>query len=189
MFTKLGKTNSLGKTLTFNLPAGKTCPAAGECKHFCYAKKGRFVFGAVKEAHLRNLALSKRPDFVKLANFELARMRKRPVCIRLHSSGDVYSQGYLNKLVKLASLNPDILFYLYTKSVHFDWSEWLNLPNTKTIHSMGGKYDDTFIDGTSVAMVVDASQIPLFNMDGWEDGSEDDAVAASGNAYIILRRH
>jgi len=43
--------------VSFNLPAGLTCPGAGICAKICYAKKHKFLFPSVKQAYARNLAM------------------------------------------------------------------------------------------------------------------------------------
>lgn len=111
----LGNTK-LGRGIwTFSLPAGSSCPGKTKtCSSLCYAKKGFFVFGTVKNKLRRNLTASKRNDFVSKFNREL--QEARPRIVRLHASGDVYSVEYAEKVLKIIRANPDTIFYMYTRS-------------------------------------------------------------------------
>ena len=43
--------------------------------------------------------------------------------IRIHESGDAYSQEYLNKWLEIATALPLVTFYMYTKSFMLDFSK------------------------------------------------------------------
>jgi hypothetical protein len=65
--------------------------------------------------------------------------------IRVHVSGDFYSQEYFNAWMKAAAYFPDITFYAYTKSIPY----WVKAeaagiipPNFKLNASYGGSKDD-----------------------------------------------
>ena len=196
MFPLLRKPNTLGRTLTWNLPAGKSCPGAGKCREFCYARKGCFVFSSVTKAHKANLWLSRQNFFPTTAINWLWKRTKTPEYIRLHSSGDVYSQAYLSKLTQIATFNPKIKFYLYTKSLHLNWKEFDELPNTARVVSMGGKHDSlAFSDPQHhmcpVCVVADDDKhLEWLLSVGYVDGTDDDGVAACGtNPCIVLRKH
>lgn len=111
----LGNTK-LGEGIwTFSLPAGSTCPGRTElCSSLCYAKKGRYVFGGVKDKHLSNLAETRKKSFVTLMNYELR--VKRPRFVRVHAAGDFYSIAYVGKWMSILIANPDTIFYMYTRS-------------------------------------------------------------------------
>ena len=125
----------------FSLPVLKTCPQANECKTFCYGLKGHYntFKTSIDKAHQKNL------DFTKLKMFHSyisKEIHKRKIeTLRLHDTGDFYSQIYLDKWFSIASLCPDTFFYAYTKSLHLDFTEFLSLSNTKIIQSFGGKLD------------------------------------------------
>lgn len=121
--SKLRKTSKvLGlKVFNFGIPAYKsasgkiTCPFAGDCVKFCYAKKGAYIWSNVKPAFEKRYELTKSDEFVSKMTDEL--LKKRPDYVRVHDSGDYYSREYLQKWIDIANLFPEIKFYSYTNSV------------------------------------------------------------------------
>jgi hypothetical protein len=121
------------------------CNQAGGCIKFCYARNGTYNFPAVKAAHLRNLEFTRDDlsQFLTDMINELSHKRFAPTglprlpemdrgylsagitklldqgsaCIRIHDSGDIYSEEYLLAWLTVSHYNPNILFYCYTKEV------------------------------------------------------------------------
>ena len=142
--SKLKKTSkSLGlRVFNFGIPAYKsasgklTCPFADACVKFCYAKKGAYIWSNVQPAFEKRYQLSKTDDFVNIMNQEIA--KKRPDYVRVHDSGDYYSQTYLEKWLAVAIHNPHVRFYSYTNCVQM--LKNTNLPdNYDIIFSDSGK--------------------------------------------------
>ncbi len=125
----------------FSLPVKSTCIGAQACLEYCYATKGayRTYKKLIDAGHKKNFEFSKSKTFVSSMLSELNRRKIKVV--RLHDTGDFYSQDYVNKWVTIALYNPKIRFYAYTKSLTLDFKEFTRLPNTKIIQSFGGKYD------------------------------------------------
>lgn len=145
------------------------CPNAGACAKFCYARNGTYLFPKVKGKHLSNLTLVKDdPNWTDAIAEELAHKRFTPTgvprvipglddyshlstvvvewihsggqAVRIHDSGDFFSEEYLNGWISLARKHPHILFYAYTKEVAM--LEAATLPdNFLHVYSMGGKQD------------------------------------------------
>jgi len=121
--SKLRKTSKvLGlRVFNFGIPAYKsasgktTCPFAGDCVKFCYAKKGAYIWSNVKPAFEKRYELTRSDEFVSKMSDEL--LKKRPDYVRVHDSGDYYSKAYLQKWIDIANLFPEIKFYSYTNSV------------------------------------------------------------------------
>ena len=118
----IGMNRKLGKKIgVLNLPAGTTCPGKTElCSKVCYAAKAERIYKSAAASRQRNLAASKQADFAdkmvaEIAEHKLAR-------VRLHESGDVYNQGYLEKLFEICNRCPSTEFLAYTKSYHLDWT-------------------------------------------------------------------
>lgn len=119
--------------LTWSLPSRKCCPYATEmCKKKCFAKKNE-TFTKVRESRERNLEETQKETFVKdmIKHFEyhLERLKNRDkqIIVRIHTSGDFYSQEYFSKWVLIAKHfknNDKILFQAYTKSIRYVW-EWI----------------------------------------------------------------
>jgi len=132
------------KVLTFGLPPIKTCPGAGECKKFCYAKAGRMLMPSATQAMARRFEASKRVNFLDKMLDELA-CRKCDM-VRIHDSGDFYNAEYLNKWLMIAQRFPEKTFFAYTKMVRMfkalEWKGQSYFPaNFRIFYSMGGRFD------------------------------------------------
>lgn len=154
----------------------KTCPNAGICAQFCYARNGTYLFRNVLAAHTRNLRLTLDDPvlFRELINQELAQKRFQPTntprqlpdgfnltndiwlndwinkggsAVRIHDSGDFYSEKYLFLWFAIATDNPNILFYAYTKEVAMLKKHGHKAPkNFRWLYSTGGLQDDLMTD-------------------------------------------
>ena len=132
------------KVLTFGLPPIRTCPGAGECKKFCYAKAGRMLMPSATQVMERRFRASKRVNFFDMVTDELA--RRKCDMVRIHDSGDFYNAEYLGKWIGIAQRFPAKTFFAYTKMVRmfkaYECQGKSQLPgNLKIIYSMGGKFD------------------------------------------------
>jgi hypothetical protein len=138
-------TGRRAKVVSFNLPASidfsvngvgfNTCPQAGACKAVCYARQGQFVSTNAIQLRIDNLWSTFRETFVD----EMADEIGKATHVRIHDSGDFYSQSYLDSWIAIARRRPDVVFYAYTKSLHLDWN---NAPdNLRIVQSEGGKLD------------------------------------------------
>jgi hypothetical protein len=122
-----------------------TCPTAGICAQFCYARNGTYLFRNVKAAHARNLKLTldNLPGFEEQIVAELQHKKFRGGFVRIHDSGDFYSDEYTLAWLRIAERVPDVTFYAYTKEV----SRFRRLvegkapANFRYLFSLGGKED------------------------------------------------
>jgi len=113
------------KIPTFSLPAGITCPnATPTCLKWCYSKKAERAYKNVIPCRLKNFQDSKNDDFVYKMS-ELIKKKKCPY-IRIHESGDFYSQEYLDKWIKICKKFPEKKFLAYTQSYHLDFNKTPN---------------------------------------------------------------
>lgn len=112
----LGKGNGkLGENIhTFSIPAWDTCPGRSEACSICYARKGWFRIGRMREMLDRNLEASRADNFADRMIAEIERRWCRVV--RIHVSGDFYDPAYASKWVEIAERCPDVTFYCYTRS-------------------------------------------------------------------------
>lgn len=104
------------------LSNGKTfnaCPSAGTCARVCYARNGTYNFPAVKAAHLKKLEmiLNDLNGWKQKMLDELSHKRYDGKHIRIHDSGDFFSDEYLMAWLEIARMNPNKVFYCYTKEV------------------------------------------------------------------------
>jgi hypothetical protein len=186
--SKLKKTSKLHsiKVVSFNLPPIKTCPQAGICKSGCYACQGRYAFKSIQAKLQANLIASQSVTFKQDIQEELNKLK--PSHVRLHSSGDFYSQEYLNTWVTIAKCNSSIIFYAYTKSIEL-LKNYSDLPsNFKVIYSIGGLQDYLVDKNTDRHSQVFPNQDALVKA-GYTDGSSDDMVCLGSNPKIGLVYH
>jgi hypothetical protein len=176
--SKLKKAQQLRGALvaTFSLPAQVTCPFAGECKKFCYAKKGNYCFKTVKAKHENNRLASLRDSFISDVNAELVELRQKAskkglkLCIRLHDTGDFYDIDYIKKWASIIETNPDVEFYAYTKS-WINVEKYLKASNWVMIPSEGGLLDSQ-LGNRPRAYVIKKGEEPKLN--GTVVGNDDD---------------
>lgn len=158
-----------GKVFTFSLPSGWACPGANECysravvsghtmaiqdgpntKFRCFSATQEVVYGAVYAQRQYNFEQIKEvlhlsspsTQAEQVADLIQKSLPPKATVIRIHVAGDFFHKNYMKAWIKVATDNPGIIFYAYTKSVHF-WVELLGtIPsNLKLNASRGGKYD------------------------------------------------
>lgn len=117
------------KGLAVNEKTGKivvvdTCPGAGQCKVYCYAKKGGYVQyenAPIASTRLLNFLINDPSGFSNMLTNELSAAQEKAnkegasVVVRWHDSGDMFSSDYTNLAYDIAKKFPDIKFYAYTK--------------------------------------------------------------------------
>jgi hypothetical protein len=163
--------------LTVKLPDGRrinTCPSAGVCARYCYARNGTYLFRNVLAAHTRNLSLvlDETDRWRTMHNTELTHSRftrPRPPrllpidrdrladdwlrawadsgkpAIRIHDSGDFFADWYLREWADIATTHPHLLFYAYTKEITMMRSHTLP-QNLRWLASTGGTQDHLITD-------------------------------------------
>jgi hypothetical protein len=125
------------------------CPNAGVCAQMCYARSGNFLLPEVRAAHERNLlmVLDHLPWWETRMTLELRDPRYHGRHVRIHDSGDFFSEDYLSAWLRIIRRTPWATFYAYTKEV----SKFKRLvepdppPNFDWIYSLGGK-EDALVD-------------------------------------------
>jgi len=174
---KMSKGNKkLKQTLIFDLPAGRTCPMAYECKSYvvmnengktniedgennifrCYAASQENQYPNVYKARKYNLDLIKNTlnsenGFYKTYELINASIHKHITKninkVRIHSSGDFFNAEYRRVWFVVARLNPQLKFYCYSKSLHLFGTN-ISIPNNFYLTaSMGGLRDDLIHKG------------------------------------------
>lgn len=164
-FTKLkfqaGGNAKLGReTYTFALPAGSTCPGALDCLAWvdpdtrrikdgrhqifrCFAASQEVAFPTVFAARLHNwVELRKAATREAMTQLILDSLPESAVKVRVHDSGDFFSQAYFDAWMAAAEARPQTIFYAYTKSISFWIKRLLEIPeNFRLNASLGGKQD------------------------------------------------
>lgn len=119
--------------LVFNLPTSSCYGCGKQCKD-CYAIQAEIQYPSVLPSRQNNLKETKKDSFISKMNLILKRTKKP--YFRIHSSGDFYSQKYLNKWIEIAKQNPNIFFLAYTKKLNkLDFSGFTSLPNVNIVNS------------------------------------------------------
>jgi hypothetical protein len=101
-----------------------TCPKAGECQLFCYARKGGYIMfpnSSMSAAQALNFLVNDPEGYMNMVNQEIHDIKKKmdkkgiKLVVRWHDAGDFFSKEYLNMAYEVAKKNPAVEFYAYTK--------------------------------------------------------------------------
>jgi hypothetical protein len=101
-----------------------TCPGAGGCQLFCYARKGGYVMfpaSSMSAAQALNFLVNDPPGYMAMVNKEIQGLKGKTdkhgirLVVRWHDAGDFFSKEYLDLAFNVARTNPDVKFYAYTK--------------------------------------------------------------------------
>lgn len=165
--------------VNFNLPAIKTCPNAGECAKFCYARQGRYMFSNVANALEEHYKLTQQDNFRELVQAEIDKFKldKYKYFVRIHDSGDFDRETYFADWILLAFNNPQVEFYAYTKMVSMCKKVAHLLPKNFTIiYSYGGK-EDHLIDPEKDRHSKVFNSVEELEKAGYMDATGNDHVA------------
>jgi hypothetical protein len=101
-----------------------TCPGAGACQLFCYARKGGYTMfpaSSMSAAQALNLLVNDPKGYTAMVNGEIHKIKAKTdkhsiqLVVRWHDAGDFFSKEYLELAYGVARSNPDVKFYAYTK--------------------------------------------------------------------------
>src|SRR3990167_6387334 len=178
-------------TVSFNIPAFRsadgfhTCPKAGACATMCYARQGRYMMPNVAATREFNLDIVRGDlnHFINSAIDDLGRIKQS--IIRVHDSGDFFSQAYMDAWFTLAAYFPSKKFYAYTKSLHLDRSK--KPSNFQIIQSVGGLMDASIDPNDCHSRIFSSHQ--QRKKAGYVDGNKNDQPAIDGIQRIGLVYH
>jgi hypothetical protein len=135
----------------WNLPAGWTCPFAVECKVKVDRTTGKFDINKAGQFRCYASNAERFPCVRKFRwdNYNFLKAGGIPTLtidcknVRVHASGDFYSQDYFDMWLNLARENPQVNFWAFTKSINY----WINrlheIPqNFILTASYGGRFDN-----------------------------------------------
>ncbi len=196
---------------SLDMPSGYSCPGANVCKSMamvghdgkarivdgpacqfrCFAASQEVLYPPCRKNRLRNMALIRGAKGAKeIVKLVLASLPKNAGVIRLHVGGDFFRLAYLRAMIEVAKIRTDILFYGYTKSLHFvkqvGGASALP-PNFRLTLSMGGKYDKLIPQLVGMRTV----KVVLTEEDATKEGLELDhddskAVSQGGNFALLV---
>jgi len=182
-----------GATLVFSVPAGHTCPGARDCKSLVHPDGGHLItgphakftcFAAAEERRLKNVRASRWHNYGALINAGtragMASLigkgidrRRKTRFVRIHASGDFFSEDYFKAWMDVAAARPGILFYAYTKSLKFWVSNMDLVPDNMVLTASEGGTMDKLIDLHSLKSVKvvfhpeEAGDLPLDHDDSY----------------------
>jgi hypothetical protein len=143
----------------FDLPAGHSCPFALRCKSSankvtgrikdgpftefrCYAASGEARSTAARRLRWHNFNLLRKCKGTSDMASLIANCLPLSTRIRIHSSGDFFSQAYFDAWLMVARQFPERTFYAYTKAIPFWVARLGQIPsNFKLVASYGGTHD------------------------------------------------
>ena len=162
------------KYLTFSLPSGYACPSAKDCrswynpktnkmslhrdaKYTCYATNMQRM-KHVRNQYWHNFNLLKpiRYDEIKLTELLINSLviNGRPDYIRIHESGDFFTEEYFKAWCNVARQLPEVTFYAYTKELKTVKKYQDEIPENLVLTlSDGGKHDN-LIDKINIKKAV-----------------------------------
>lgn len=152
------------KVYSFDLLSGYSCPFAEQClskativengkRKIKDGPKTQFrCFSASQEVQYTNVYNSRKANFDALRGMHLNDMiatinlalPANAGIVRIHVAGDFFNPDYAFAWWNVAVLNPNVLFYFYTKSLEYwlDIDDQYGMPeNLVTTASRGGRQD------------------------------------------------
>lgn len=117
MLLQIGTNSKLGPLIgAVSIPAVITCPGrTAYCESICYATKGFFRLKNVKNSLNTNYQIA--GDLDKFKSDMIKALKKAKVtAVRIHASGDFFSEDYIGVWIDIIKTYPDIKFWAYTRS-------------------------------------------------------------------------
>lgn len=142
-----------------------TCPSAGKCAMYCYAKKGGYVQwmgSSLKQTRILNFLFNDWKGYKDQILSELKEKvalnskKGKIVQLRWNDSGDLLSPKYFEIVMDIANSTPNVEHYIYTKEVGLAHQYQSKMKNVIFNFSFGGTQDDEInLDTDKVSHVVD----------------------------------
>jgi hypothetical protein len=164
-----------------------TCPSAGICARVCYARNGTYLWPVVRAKHQANLlfVLDDLAGWEAAMIAELGARKFRGAWVRIHDSGDYFSDEYLESWLRVCRARPDVRFYCYAKEI-FRFRRFVEPeppPNLLWVYSFGGTQDHSLDPTTDrVADVFPDEQ--AITEAGWSSQEASDLLAVLGPRLV-----
>jgi hypothetical protein len=188
------------KVYEFNLPAGHTCPQANECLLKADRETGKMTHGknqvfrcyaamterfpAVRDARWSNLeAIRASKNMVNLISATIPKKADR---IRIHGSGDFFKQSYFDAWLEIARLNPNILFWAFTKSVQFWIKRMDTVPANLILQASRGGKQDRLIDEYNLKSATVFKTITLAKASGLPLDVDDKYACSNLGSFALV---
>jgi phosphopantetheinyl transferase (holo-ACP synthase) len=201
-----GSGNSkLSKSIaTFSLPAGHSCPFAKECfskadrttgkiidgkhcKFRCFAASQEALYPSVRNARWRNFEILKNEGTVEKMTERLqAAIPKGYTYVRVHVSGDFYSEKYFLAWLNVAMNNPLTVFYGYTKALPFLTKYRKYIPHNFRFTASRGGTCDNLIGKYKLRSAEVVFSVKEAEKKGLEIDHDDSHAIMAKNSFALL---
>ena len=190
---------------TFSLPAGHSCPFAKEClsksdrvtgkiidgahcKFRCFAASQEMIFTNVRKMRWTNLEmLHFAGTMEKMAELIQNSLPWGISIIRVHVSGDYFSENYFLAWLNVAINNPHVTFYGYTKATPFLVKYKKYLPNNFRFTASKGGTCDSLIGKHKLKSAEVVFSVNEAKQKGLEiDHDDSHAFGDSGSFALLL---
>ena len=191
------------KVYTFSLPSGFSCPFASDClskahrdtgkisdskntEYRCFSATTEAMYPQVRKQRWHNFDLLKRQDLESMVDLIIDSLPNDATIIRIHVGGDFFNEKYLQAWSIVARLNPNKVFYGYTKSIPY----WVNnidlIPGNFILNASYGGRMDSLIDQYNLksAIVVFSEQQAIGN--GLEIDHDERHAIVSTKPFALL---
>ena len=160
----LGNAKLAKSIATFSLPAGYSCPFAKDClsmadritgkiidgqhcQYRCFSASSECTYPGVRKSRWENFDILKSTNSIgelgKVIQFSIP---QNIAFVRIHVSGDFFTEKYFLAWLNVALNNPQVVFYGYTKAIPFLVKYKKNIPpNFRFTASLGGTCDNLIV--------------------------------------------
>ncbi len=195
----------LGKNIvTFSLNAGHSCPFAQDClskvdmktgkledgpktQFRCFSASSEVLFPKVFEARKHNWDLLRKLRSVDaMADLINKSLPAKATIVRIHVSGDFFNQTYFDAWLKVATMNPNTIFYAYTKSVPY-WVERINeIPSNFSLTASKGGRMDNMIENYNLKFAEVVFSEEEAKQKGFQIDHDDSLAIYSKDSFALL---
>jgi ribosomal protein L40E len=141
-------------TYEWNLPAGHTCPFARDCRVSVNRDTGKFTNESILfkcyAASSERFPSCRKSRWDNLDAWKSLELPKKATHIRIHASGDFFSQEYFDFWLEICRKNPNVKFWAFTKSIIFWINRISDIPDNLVLTASYGGYYDNLIDEYSL---------------------------------------
>jgi len=189
---------------TMSLVAGHSCPFARDClskvnlttkkiedgKHTqfrCFSASTEALFPNVFKSRLDNFNLLKEAKTAEaMYNLIHESIPAAAKIVRIHVSGDFFSQNYFDAWMQIALTYPSITFYAYTKALPFWVNRLLILPDNFILTASRGGTKDELIDKHGLRSAEVVFHPEEDEAKGLEIDHDDSHAMSHGPSFALL---
>jgi hypothetical protein len=190
--------------MLFSLIAGHACPFAKDClskvnfktgkledgpdtQFRCFSASSEALFPKVFEARKHNWDLLRKLRSVdSMAELIHKSLPAKAKIVRVHVSGDFFNQTYFDAWMQVARMNPQTIFYAYTKSVPY-WVERINeIPENFSLTASKGGRNDNMIENYNLKYAEVVFSEEEAKEKGFQIDHDDSLAIYSKKSFALL---